>query len=146
MWLEIDERKDVLSSLTLCNLALNSLADDNWLWKWAILSIHNALQGSMVCHLSGTAQIGALSSKSAEAWFAWHNRDRQGEIKRVKNGVDEFGQVKTRIKNKKNFPPTEFLATPEVLFERLYDQSKRCEVGCGAVLDITEIEKKHSHS
>jgi hypothetical protein len=53
-WLRIDEQIDVLASLSLCLKTLGMVADDPTQWKWTILSMHNALQGASVCHLSGS--------------------------------------------------------------------------------------------
>lgn len=101
--LRVDERTDVLISLSLCLRCLKSLGDDPGFWKWAILSLHNALQGAMVCHLSGTAQLGALSDKSDDDWLAWHERDRRGEIKCIEDGTDELGIPKTRFASSLSF-------------------------------------------
>jgi hypothetical protein len=59
-WLQIDERSDVLVSLSACLICVSECGRNPGLWKWAILALHNAVQGAMVCHLSGTAQLGAL--------------------------------------------------------------------------------------
>ena len=142
MWLEIDERTDILASLSLCSLSLNGISKYPARWKWLILALHNSLQGAMVCHLSGTAQLGALSKHCVEVSLEWHDRDRRGEIIRVKNGKDEFGLTLMRIQKKKDFPPIEYLANPEVLFERLHNISIRCEPGCGSLISITDVEQK----
>jgi len=142
VWLRINEHSDVLASLSLCEMTISNVSHDIGLWKWAILSLHNCLQGAMVCHLSGTARVGALTSKCAESWLEWHDKDRRGEIEWVKNGVDEFGLPQKRIKKKSDYPPKDHLAKPGVLFERLFDSSKRHEGGCGGILNITQNEQK----
>jgi hypothetical protein len=140
MWLRTDEREDVLASLSLCVSCLDKTAQKPVFWKWAILAIHNALQGAMVCHLSGTAQLGALTSKSAKAWLDWHERDRRGEIERERVGSGKFGLPEFRIKNAKDKPPREKLAIPDVLFERLYDIDARIEFA-GEIIAVTESER-----
>jgi hypothetical protein len=140
MWLRIDERTDVLSSLSLTMNCVDRLKDDPALWKWAILSLHNALQGAMVCHLSGTAQLGALSDKSVKEWLDWHERDRRGEIKRIDDGVDELGLPKIKFARKEDYPPNDRLADAKELFARLYTEKKRCEGGAGAVIIVTQSE------
>ena len=70
MWLRTDEREDVAVSLLQCVNLLREAATQPRLWKWAILSLHNALQGAMACHLSGTAQFGALDKKNLKAHLA----------------------------------------------------------------------------
>ena len=59
-YVEIDECQDVLVSLDHCVICLGLVEPSPGAWKWVILPLHSALQGAMVCHLSGTAQAGAL--------------------------------------------------------------------------------------
>lgn len=136
MWLSIDERSDVLASLSLCQNCLADVAAEPANWKWAILSLHNGLQGAMVCHLSGTAQLGALDKKSVAEWLEWHERDRRGEIKRILQGTDELGMPEFRFATRDDQPPRERLADAKELFRRLYNAKKRCEPGAGAILTI----------
>ncbi|WAC49375.1 hypothetical protein OVA03_05560 [Asticcacaulis sp. SL142] len=142
MWLRTDERRDVIASLKMCLIAVIGTRSDLALWKWAILSLHNALQGAMVCHLSGTAQLGALSEKCAYEWLKWYEKDASGEIERVETGVDEFGVIQTKIVNQQDLPPKEHLATPLELFKRLYSDRKRIESGCGSILPLSQTDKK----
>ena len=137
-WLRIDERTDVLASLSLCLRTLNVVAEEPAQWKWAILSLHNALQGAMVCHLSGTANIGALSDQCAKQWWAWHERDGRGEVQRIRTGTGTLGIPEFRFASKDDHPPQEQLADANTLFKRLYNGGKRVESGAGAVLEIDE--------
>ncbi len=140
MWLQVDERTDVLASLSLSLRCLERLSDDPALWKWAILALHNALQGAMVCHLSGTAQLGALSERCVKEWLDWHERDGRGDIKRIDEGVDELGLPRTKLARKEDHPPTDRLADAKELFARLYTEGKRLEGGAGAVIGATQHE------
>lgn len=115
-YLRFNERTDVLASLSVCLMCLRKVEGEFSLWKWAILSLHNALQGAMVCHLSGTANIGALSDKSATEYLEW-------------------------LGEKKDNPPKKHLADPNTLFVRLSNENKRYEGGAGAVLKITAPQK-----
>lgn len=141
MWLRIDERTDVLASLSLCSRCLDLVSSERTLWKWAILSMHNAMQGAMGCHLSGTAQLGALTDQCIDAWLDWHERDGRGEIKRISDGINELGIPKTRIARAQDFPPDERLADAKVLFKRLSSQNKRRE-SAGAVLNIDDAQRE----
>lgn len=118
MYLRIDERSDVLASLTVCLRCVSDEPKEASLWKWAVISLHNALQGAMVCHLSGTAELGALSDKSAKAWLEWY--DCEG-----REGIQ---------------PPIQKLATTKELFKRLYSKHKRIE-SAGAILVIEESQR-----
>src|SRR4051794_25479825 len=100
-WLRVDERTDVLASLSECLHCLRRLSEEPPTWKWVILSIHNALQGAMVCHLSGTAQLGALEEKSVTAAMEWHDKDGRGEIGKVLVEEDEWGMPTYKARQKR---------------------------------------------
>lgn len=146
MYINFDERTDVIASLHLCLMCLRNLSDEPALWKWAILSLHSALQGAMVCHLSGSANIGALSDRSATAILEWHERDRRGEIKKIDDGIDDvLGLRKIRFATRQDNPPIEQLADPLTLFKRLYNGNKRYEGGAGNVLEIADSQRASFH-
>ena len=63
---EIDEITDILVSLEFCAFSLTQLHKSERAWKWAIISLHSALQGAMVCHLSGRLLIGFQEEKTAK--------------------------------------------------------------------------------
>ena len=137
-----DERQDVLASLEHCALCLHETTRGDGAWKWVILSAHSALQGAMVCHLSGTAQLGALTASSAANWLDWHDRDRRGEIDWIEDAPDKFGIPVRRPKTKQDRPPRERVADAGELFARLSSRSPRMEHGCGAILDITNQQRE----
>ncbi len=74
----------------------------------------------MVCHLSGTMQIGALTTTSAEQWCKWHECDGRQDPPPDKRNI----------------------ASALELFERLVSASKRIEHNCGRVIEITDKQKK----
>ena len=86
-----DERQDVLASLEHCVLSLTQTQESGGAWKWVVLSLHSA----MVCHLSGTAQLGALTKKSAEKWLEWYEKQACAEPprERVAHASDLFGRL-----------------------------------------------------
>ena len=137
-----DERQDVLASLEHFATSLAEVKQSDGAWKWVVLSLHSALQGAMVCHLSGTEQIGALTPKCAEKWIEWHERDRRGEIHYIKEGLDEFGVPVRRPKTRRDQPPRDRVANAKELFRRLSSQSKRIEPGCGKIIKITSEQEK----
>ena len=73
-WLRFDERLDVLASLRLCRLCLERVEEEPLLWKGAVLALHGALIGAIVCHLSGHENLGALTKKSAKEHSAWNQQ------------------------------------------------------------------------
>lgn len=145
-WLRIDERTDVLASLSVCLLCLEKVNEQPMFWKQVLVSLHNALQGAMVCHLSGTAQMGALDERSLRKTHEWHERDRAGEIQYEQ--FFEDGWQFTRVKSERDKFPAQRLADAKTLFERLFDETKRMEVA-GSMISVTEdqigsFERLHS--
>ena len=141
-WLSIDEATDVAASLRHLGHCLKLAQTDQSAWKWSIIAIHNALQGSMTCHLSGTALLGCLSKKSACEWLEWREKDRRGEIGWIESLPDEFGIPSRRPASKHDHAPHQYMATPQVLFDRLHKEKLRAEGGCGAILSIALEQRK----
>lgn len=113
LYLEFDENSDVIYSLQMTLIALEKVKQDNLYWKWVIIALHNAVQGAMVCHLSGTANLGACTIKCVDKWMSWHDAGRVGE------------------------EPERKLAAPKELLERLTNDNKRIEGTVGASIPIT---------
>ncbi|MCY3773077.1 MAG: hypothetical protein OXG98_13800 [Gemmatimonadetes bacterium] len=139
-YVRTDERQDVLASLQHCLLCLAETERSSGAWKWVILSLHSALQGAMVCLLSGTANLGALSRDCASKWIEWHERDRRGEIDYI-DDVDEFSLPFSRPRNPRDYPPSIQVASAPKLFERLGSESARTESGCVRIIEITNAQK-----
>ena len=133
-YLHTDERHDVLASLEHCALCLASAERSSGAWKWVVLSLHSALQGAMICHLSGTAGVGALTSTCARQWSQWHERDGRGEIDYIDEGVDELGLPARGFRNPDDRPPSDRVASAPELFKRLGSESERIESGCGRII------------
>lgn len=74
--IEFNELSDVCASIHLVARLLEKPTHEVFDWKWIILSIHSAIQGSLVCAISGTAGIGALDAKSAKAMLNWFEKSR----------------------------------------------------------------------
>ena len=140
-YVRTDETQDVLASLQHCLLCLAETERSPSTWKWVILSLHSALQGAMVCLLSGNANLGALTAESARKWFEWDERDRRGEIDYI-DDVDEFGLPFRRPRNPRDRPPSTQVASAPKLFERLDSESARIESDCGRIIEITNAQKQ----
>ena len=140
-YVHTDECLDVLASLEHCVLSLTRAPTSNGAWKWVVLSFHSALQGAMVCHLSGTAQLGALTRSNAAKWLEWHDRDRSGQIRRVRQGFDELGTPIERTEKEEGQPPSDYVANASELFDRLTGASTRIESGCGGIIPVTTVQR-----
>ncbi len=107
-YLRVDEREDAINALEHAVEISLTLEDKPLNWKWVIVAIHNALQGALVCTLSGTHSTGALSDKSMKGMREWFEASR----------TDPDAPY-----------PIEWLATPLKLYERAKDPAYMQEFG-----------------
>jgi hypothetical protein len=75
-WFETDERLDVLHSLRHASACKREAQERPEMWKWSIIAMHNALQGALACHLSGSQQIGAMKAEFGRQWLVYNQHDR----------------------------------------------------------------------
>lgn len=116
-YIETDLATDTLCSLQMVEWALKETKTNIQMWKWVILGVHSALQSAMVAHLSGTAQLGANTSRNAGEWLENWNKGGDGTS------------------------PEPFLASASVLFERVANPKIRIEGTLGDVVSISDDEK-----
>jgi hypothetical protein len=108
--IEVDEASDVLLSLRLLDLSMSKFnADPKWL-KWVVISLHSAIQGAAICHLSGTMNTGALNEESAKNWIKYHNNRDNEKVGWPGVVVADFPELMGRVRSAKkkfdrNSPP-----------------------------------------
>ena len=142
-YVRTDERQDVLASLEHCAICLADTERSDGAWKWVVLSLHSALQGAMICHLSGTDGVGALNSKCARQWSNWHERNRCGKIEYIDEGVDDvLGLPVRRPRSLSDQPPSDRVASAPDLFKRLGSESERIGRACGRIIEITAAQRE----
>ena len=107
-WLRVDEREDAIGAIEHAADTAVTVTEKPLNWKWVIIATHNALQGALVCTLSGTAGVGALSDKSMTKLLEW------------------FEVTRTRPKTPR---PKERMALPMDLYERAKDKTYMGEFG-----------------
>ena len=122
-YIRTDERLDVLASLESCADNLARTRESDRAWKWVVLSLHSALQGAMVCHLSGGLQIGALTDKCAAAWLKWFHE-----------------------RNPDEKAPRKYLASAPQLLKRLTGSTRQYDIDCGGIVEVGESQKKSFES
>ena len=128
LYVDIDDQRDVITTLEICSLCLSKVSQNSSVWKWVIISFHNAIQGAMVCHLSGTANIGALNDNYVKKWVK-----RQEQIgNQINRGNSTSGDGM----------PNRFLADAKELFNRLGSESNRKEAACGEIIPISHNQEK----
>ena len=73
LWLRTDEREDAIASLKLYVDAVSKASLDIVYWKWAIISLHNAVQSMMAFHLGFGNDLLVMTQEDAEAWLEAHD-------------------------------------------------------------------------
>ncbi len=101
-YLSTDEQHDVLVSLReVLHQVERVAAGDIHCWKWAVIALASAVNGTLTCNLSGTMQVGALRKDDAEQTIMALQRDGATEM-----------------------PPKPRLAPPDILLKRARREDK----------------------
>lgn len=107
-WVRTDQWVDVASSLGQLSVSLQLALEQPQNWKWAVLACHSALQGVLVCVLSGSDGIACLTDRSMNAVREWIEASRADADARH---------------------PTEYVAEMPVLIRRACDVNYMNEFG-----------------
>jgi hypothetical protein len=76
-WIRTDEAEDVAGSIRHALRCAGFVSQDEQAWKWVALSLHSALQGACVCHLTTSfSPVGAVTSRNAAEWIAFADQSR----------------------------------------------------------------------
>ncbi len=76
-WIQTDETEDVAGSIRHIIRAAQFVSEDAQEWKWVVMALHSALQGTCVCHLTTTATpVGAVTKRNAGEWLAFFEDSR----------------------------------------------------------------------
>ena len=111
---------DVLASLESCADNLLRTKKSDGAWKWVVLTMHSALQGAMVCHLSGSEEVGALTKRSANQWIQRHRQRQETE----------------------NAPERRLASAPDLL-RRLTNEKSRLENSYGGIISVTPTQREY---
>jgi hypothetical protein len=72
-WLHTDEKADLVSSLSMLDVALDQIEKNLSAWKWVVITTHSALQSAMACHLGAIGNSFLVAKQEdAEAWLKAH--------------------------------------------------------------------------
>ena len=107
-YLKFDEREDMICALEHVEGVAATLDETPMNWKWLLIAIHNALQGTLVCVLSGSHGTGALTRKSMKTIWDWYE---------------------TPSDDAKTTYPKEWLAPPLELYERAKQENYMQQFG-----------------
>ena len=73
IWLNTDEREDAIASLKLYADVINRCGKDLSYWKWALVSLHSAVQAVMAIHLGFGNNMLVMRQEDAEALLDAHD-------------------------------------------------------------------------
>ena len=94
-WLRTDETLEAVSSLEMVAISLKDVKKDLYQWKWAILALHNSLQGFMVLALRGGSGLNCLRDDIAKEWLRAYRTDKPLPQEKL----DSFLNLYSKIKN-----------------------------------------------
>lgn len=58
-------------------LSFGATTDDDQAWKWVALSLHSAVQGACICHLTtSAAPLGPVTKRNAAEWLNFFEKSR----------------------------------------------------------------------
>ena len=93
-WFRTDECEDIISSLKQFIASSEKINDDDANWKWAILSLHSAVQSMMAFHLGFGNDLLVMTQADAEGWLqAYENETQYPSTK-----MDTFPNLYKKIK------------------------------------------------
>ena len=99
-WLDTDEREDVAASLRHCIASLGLTKHDPHAYKWVLLALHSALQGSCVNHLLTTAHpVGATTENNTLEWLNYFELSRSDPASiRPHTRISELPELLKRLR------------------------------------------------
>lgn len=89
-----DECEDIVSSLKQFISTSEKIQEDDTNWKWAILSLHSAVQSMMAFHLGFGNDLLVMTQEDAEAWLKAHKNNTQYPLTKM----DSFPNLYKKIK------------------------------------------------
>jgi hypothetical protein len=73
-WIRTDEIEETSSALETTAEVLRRIPGDLYQWKWAILALHNTVQGFMVLALRGSHSLHVYRPEDAARWLEAHEK------------------------------------------------------------------------
>ena len=98
-FLRTGEHEEAVRSLEWTARQADEVSSDPYLWKWVLISLHNAVQGFMVLSLWNGNGLLALRDRVAAKWIAAHEDGGPYPVEKL----DEFLNLYSKVKNASNF-------------------------------------------
>ena len=96
--LETDEQGEVYHTLISFHDFIQRADSDIYNWKWAIIALHNAVQGAMVVALRHTDGSGPFCEKRERK--RWEHFEKTGELKPIEGRLLSFLELYEKVKKK----------------------------------------------
>ena len=93
IWFRTDEIEDLITSMSMFAESCSRIIKDETFWKWAIISLHNALQATMVVYLRGSNDLRITRKKDAEAWMKAHETGDTYPETKMDNFLNLYGKL-----------------------------------------------------
>lgn len=94
-WLRTDERQEFISSVRMVTTSMAAARHEFEHWKWAVIALHNAMQGAMVMALRGTNNFRVMPEKLAEKCIEAHREGKPWP----KEKLDTFPNLYTKVRS-----------------------------------------------
>jgi hypothetical protein len=94
-WLRTDEYEEAASAAEATADFASTVLDDPYRWKWALIAVHNTVQGFMVLALRRGSGVLALRDDVAAAWLKAHREGGPFPKEKLDNFLNLYDKVKT---------------------------------------------------
>lgn len=96
-WLTTNELNEAAKTLKMIHNCLGQAEEDQYHWKWVLITLHNCLQGFMVCALRGKDGLNVLKDRVA---LQFREAD-QNNLPRPREELDTFLNLYKKIQSDK---------------------------------------------
>jgi hypothetical protein len=119
-WIETDELREATSAVEMFARLAGGLSQNPYWWRWAVVVLHAAMQGFMVCVLRGSNGLAVLPDKIAGAWLDARERGSQPPKEKLDSFLNLYSKTKgdrmRRFVHSRSFSP---VGTQERNIQRL---------------------------
>lgn len=110
MYLRIDEEAEVANAMKMAAQFAAHVHEDPHLWRWIIIAMHNAAQGTMVLSLRHGNGLLALSDECYTAWMQAYEKHESPPPEKLDTYLGQYKKVKHsrwgQVGGNKRFVPT----------------------------------------
>ncbi len=94
MYLRTDEEAEAANAVKMAAQFAEHAHEDLHLWRWIVIAMHNAAQGTMVLSLRHGNGLLALNDESYAAWMQAHEKNEAPPPEKLDNFLNLYKKVK----------------------------------------------------